>query len=136
MRELETVSRIIRVTHVFFAFLITKNAFKVNPGHEPDPEIRISGERNRKRVTKRPANPVFWVSKLNRLKRTIQTRLRFSTAIQTATTKKQFRRLSGTARGCEMANLDDSTSWIASLSTLVTGVSRSPCLDGRGRGLR
>jgi len=93
----------------------------MNPGHEPDAKARFWLV-NTARVANRPANPDFWVSNLNRRNRTIQTILRFSTAIQTATTNFRFRRLSGTARGGEIANSDDPTSWIASLSTLVAVV--------------
>ena len=115
--------RIRRVKHVFFFLFYCKNAFLVirviNPtwksgfletkhqtGHEPTRE------------------PDFLGFKTNSSESTIPTRLRFSTTIQTATTKNRFRRLSGTTRGCEIVNSDDPTSWIASLSTLLVWLFR------------
>lgn len=103
---------------VFFAFNFGKNVLNQS-GSRTRPENPKFGQQNINRVTNRPANPDFWVTNLNRWKRAIQPILRFSTTIQAATTNFRFRRLSGTARGGEIANSDDPTSWIASLSTLV-----------------
>jgi len=101
----------------FLPFWVQKCVFG-DPGHETDPKNRISVKQNTKTGHKLTRKPGFLGFKTNMSGSTIPTRLRFSTTIQSATTKNRFRRLSGTARGCEIVNSDDPTSWIASLSTM------------------
>ena len=127
MREFETVSEKKKSEARFFCLSDSKNAFFGDAGYEPDPKDPDFWKTKHQTGHEPPREPGFLGFKTNSSGSTIPMCLRFSTTIQSVTTKNRFQRLSGTARGCEIVNSDNPTSWIASLFALVERTKHLKC---------